>query len=97
MVLLWHWLAGHPWEIVGYTGTVLFGSRFIVQWYKSEIVGRSIIPVAFWYLSLAGGTVSLAYALHIQSGPFIAGQAGGLLIYARNLFLVHRDRQEPAV
>ena len=82
----------HAWEAVGYFGTALFASRFFVQWFKSEIEGRSIIPVAFWYISLAGGLVSLAYAIHIHSGPFIVGQGGGLFVYSRNLFLIFRER-----
>lgn len=87
------WLtASHIWEGVGYCGTTVFASRFFVQWFKSEIAGRSVIPLAFWYISLAGGLLSLAYALHIHSGPFIVGQAGGLVVYVRNLYLIFRER-----
>jgi lipid-A-disaccharide synthase-like uncharacterized protein len=82
----------HLWELVGYCGTVLFASRFFVQWFKSEMEGRSVIPVAFWYFSLGGGLISLVYAIHIQSGPFIVGQAGGLVVYFRNLYLIFREK-----
>jgi lipid-A-disaccharide synthase-like uncharacterized protein len=82
----------HLWEVVGYFGTTLFASRFFVQWFKSEIEGKSVIPVAFWYISIGGGLVSLIYALHIRSGPFIVGQAGGLVVYLRNLFLIFREQ-----
>lgn len=87
------WLTlDHLWLIVGLLGQALFASRFLVQWFKSEMEGRSIIPVAFWYCSLAGGIVSLAYAIHIESAPFIIGQGSGLVVYSRNLYLIFRER-----
>lgn len=45
-----------------------------------------MVPRAFWYLSLGGGTVLLIYALHRRDPVFALGQAGGLAIYARNLW-----------
>ncbi len=81
------------WLIVGFLGQVLFGMRFIIQWIYSERLGRSRIPLAFWYFSVAGGATLLAYAIFKVDPVFIAGQAGGLLIYMRNLVLVHRERK----
>ncbi len=64
------WLTNdHIWLLIGFAGTFLFASRFIVQWLESEREGRSVIPVAFWYCSLAGGIVTLAYTIHLQSVP----------------------------
>ncbi|HSC17819.1 MAG TPA: lipid-A-disaccharide synthase N-terminal domain-containing protein [Rhizomicrobium sp.] len=91
MVARWLTL-DHVWLVVGLMGQALFASRFIVQWFKSEMEGRSVIPVAFWYCSLAGGVVSLAYAVHIESAPFIIGQGSGLVVYSRNLYLIFRER-----
>ena len=95
-----HWLSlmtGHPgdaaWLAFGFFGTALFGSRFLVQWIMSEMKGKSVMPVAFWYFSIAGGIVTLIYAVHIKSPPFILGQALPLVIYARNLWLVQRERR----
>ena len=82
----------HVWLVIGLLGQALFASRFIIQWFKSEMEGRSVIPVAFWYCSLAGGVVSLAYAIYIESAPFIIGQASGLFVYCRNLYLIFRER-----
>jgi lipid-A-disaccharide synthase-like uncharacterized protein len=48
------------------------------------------VPRSFWYLSLAGGTVLLAYAIHLRDPVFILGQATGFLIYSRNLWFIHR-------
>jgi len=80
-------------KVVGIIGQVLFGSRFFVQWAASERAGRSVIPVAFWYLSLVGAALTLIYAIKIQEPIFMVPQAGGLLIYSRNLFFVYRDRR----
>ena len=52
------------------------------------------MPVAFWYFSLAGGLVTLIYAIHIKNPPFILGQAVPLVIYARNLWLVRREQEQ---
>ena len=80
------------WIAVGFAGPLLFSARFIVQWVLSERKGRSYIPMAFWYFSIAGGMTLLAYAIHRQDPVFIAGQAFGLIIYLRNLTLISRER-----
>src|SRR5437868_5223343 len=80
------------WLAIGFLGQALFASRFIIQWFKSEMEGRSIIPVAFWYCSLGGGVVLLAYAVHKLDPVFILGQASGLFVYSRNLYLISRER-----
>jgi lipid-A-disaccharide synthase-like uncharacterized protein len=80
------------WLGVGFGGQALFASRFIIQWFKSEIVGRSVIPMAFWYCSLGGGIVLLSYAIHIRD-PVITGQMTGLIVYSRNLFLIFREKR----
>ncbi len=51
-----------------------------------------MIPLAFWYFSLAGGAVLLAYAIHRRDPVFILGQATGFLIYSRNLWFIYRPR-----
>jgi lipid-A-disaccharide synthase-like uncharacterized protein len=83
----------HVWLIIGFVGQGLFASRFIVQWFKSEMEGRSVIPLAFWYCSIGGGIVSLAYAIEISSWPFIISQGTGLIVYVRNLALIFRERE----
>jgi lipid-A-disaccharide synthase-like uncharacterized protein len=87
------WVTADPiWLAIGLIGNVLFASRFIVQWFQSEREGRSVIPVSFWYLSLAGGIVTTVYAFHLKSLPYALGQASGLFVYGRNLFLIFRER-----
>lgn len=81
------------WLIVGFSGQALFAARFLAQWLYSERQKRSAVPVAFWYFSLAGGLTLLAYAIYRRDPVFFVGQLSGLAIYARNLQLIHRERQ----
>ena len=78
-----------PWFLVGFAGQFLFMMRFVVQWVHSERERRSIVPVAFWFFSIGGGMVLLAYAIYRRDPVFIAGQALGMVIYARNLYLIY--------
>ncbi len=80
-----------PWLIVGFLGQALFSARFIIQWIASERAKRSIVPPAFWLLSLGGGATLLAYAIYRQDPVFILGQGAGLFIYLRNLVLIRRQ------
>lgn len=82
----------HIWIIIGLFGQLLFSCRFIIQWITSEKMKRSVIPIAFWYLSIAGSLTLLSYAIHKLDPVFIIGQAGGLVIYFRNLMLIHKEK-----
>ncbi|MEO1556501.1 MAG: lipid-A-disaccharide synthase N-terminal domain-containing protein [Pseudomonadota bacterium] len=79
------------WVILGLTAQLSFTARFIVQWIASERAGRSYVPLAFWYLSITGGSLLLTYAIYRQDVVFILGQSMGLVVYARNLILIHRS------
>ncbi|MCC5016204.1 MULTISPECIES: lipid-A-disaccharide synthase N-terminal domain-containing protein [Legionella] len=80
------------WLTIGFIGQGIFSARFVVQWLISEKVKRSVIPVAFWYLSLLGGLTLLVYSIYKQDPVFILGQSTGVFIYARNLYLIQRER-----
>ena len=58
-------------------GQALFASRFFVQLLKSEMEGRSVVPVAFWYFSIGGGFITLIYAYHLGPVglPFLIAQS----------------------
>jgi lipid-A-disaccharide synthase-like uncharacterized protein len=82
----------HPiWFVLGLVGQATFFSRFLVQWIASERQGRSFVPPAFWWLSLAGSMLLLAYAVHRKDPVFVLGQAFGWIVYARNLVLLRRE------
>jgi lipid-A-disaccharide synthase-like uncharacterized protein len=80
------------WVSVGLAGQLMFSMRFIVQWVTSERARESVIPIAFWWFSIAGGVILLSYALWRRDPVFIVGQATGLVIYTRNLWLIHASR-----
>lgn len=82
------------WIGVGLLGQCLFMARFIVQWIHSEKHGKSLIPVSFWYLSLLGGLVVLAYGLHKLDPVIILGQLPGTIVYTRNLMLIKRNQSQ---
>ncbi len=86
------------WLTIGFLGQALFSARFLVQWLASERARRSVIPLAFWFLSLGGGATLLAYALYRRDPVFVLGQGAGLIIYLRNLMLLRREacQQETA-
>ncbi|HDM10889.1 MAG: lipid-A-disaccharide synthase N-terminal domain-containing protein [Deltaproteobacteria bacterium] len=81
------------WLAIGFLGQALFSMRFLVQWIYSEKKKRSVIPLAFWYFSLAGGITLLSYAIYRKDPVFILGQATGVFIYTRNLQLIARERK----
>ena len=94
-----HFLDPRSWQwdvlaILGFGAQALFASRFIIQWIASERARRSHIPIHFWYLSLSGGILMTVYGLLRRDPVIILGQAPGLIVYARNLVLIHRHHAE---
>jgi lipid-A-disaccharide synthase-like uncharacterized protein len=81
------------WVVVGLTGQLMFSMRFIVQWISSERARKSVMPIAFWYFSIAGGLILLSYAIYRRDPVFILGQATGIIIYSRNLYLIHAEKR----
>ncbi len=84
------------WVILGFAAQAFFTARFAVQWIASERVGKSVIPVAFWWCSIGGGILLLVYALYRRDPVFIAGQLFGVFVYLRNLYFVLRERKAGA-
>lgn len=85
------------WLVIGFFAQAMFSARFLIQWIASERAGRSVVPVAFWFFSIAGGALLFAYALYRQDPVFIVGQGAGLFIYARNLWLIFREHRAALV
>lgn len=81
------------WLGIGFFGQSLFFSRWLLQWFVSEKKAESQIPVSFWYMSLTGSVIVLAYAIHKIDPVFIAGQSVGTVVYIRNLILIHRAKE----
>nr|WP_319249956.1 lipid-A-disaccharide synthase N-terminal domain-containing protein [uncultured Celeribacter sp.] len=81
------------WVVFGLLAQLMFTARFLVQWIASERAKDSVMPVAFWYFSLAGGVMLLTYALYRRDPVFVLGQSLGVVIYARNLWLIYANRR----
>ena len=81
------------WLTVGLLGQLMFTARCVVQWWASEKAGRSVVPVAFWYFSILGSLIVLAYGIHKLEPVIIIGQLPGTVIYARNLWLLRKEKE----
>ena len=84
------------WLIFGLFAQGCFFMRFFIQWLASEKQKKSVVPVYFWYFSLAGGISLLIYAIHIKDFVFTLGQGAGVFIYLRNLILINRNKKSPS-
>jgi lipid-A-disaccharide synthase-like uncharacterized protein len=49
------------WKLVGYTGASMFAGRWFVQWWAAKRAGRVVVPRLFWYMSVVGSLMTLAY------------------------------------
>lgn len=81
------------WVTFGLVGQAAFFMRFLVQWLASEKAKKSTIPISFWYFSIIGAIILLAYAIHQKDPVFILGQSAGFIIYFRNLWLIRKAGQ----
>ncbi|MEP6567610.1 MAG: lipid-A-disaccharide synthase N-terminal domain-containing protein, partial [Mesorhizobium sp.] len=70
-------------------------ARFLVQWISSERAGKSVIPFAFWFFSMGGGLMTLAYGIVRREPVIILGQALSTIIYVRNIMLILKERRQP--
>ena len=82
------------WVLLGFAAQAFFTMRFLVQWIASERVGKSVIPLAFWWCSIGGGLLLFVYALYRRDPVFILGQGFGVFVYLRNLQFVLRERRQ---
>ena len=83
------------WVVIGLVGQFMFTMRFVIQWLASEKARKSVMPVSFWFFSIAGGLIVLAYAIHKKDPVFIIGQGAGIVIYLRNLYFILVEHKKP--
>ena len=88
------WIEWHLWKVIGWTGNVVFFSRFIVQWLATEKRKQVVVPTAFWWLSLIGTLLLLSYALFDRrDSVFIFAYAFSWIPYIRNLIIHQRHKR----
>lgn len=85
--------AGVVWVAIGLGGQVAFSGRMLLQWLVSERERRSVVPAAFWWLSLIGGVMLFAYFVWRQDVVGVLGQSSGLVIYGRNIRLIYKRKR----
>ncbi|HLM52375.1 MAG TPA: lipid-A-disaccharide synthase N-terminal domain-containing protein [Pseudoxanthomonas sp.] len=61
--LAWTGLHMTPWKLIGLTGALMFGARWLVQFAASRRARRPVIPRLFWYMSIVGSLMTLSYFL----------------------------------
>ncbi len=83
----WSWL-----DLLGLIGQLVFSFRFITQWIESERKGESVIPVSFWYWSIAGSLILTLYWIGKRSPIGIIANLPNALIYMRNLHLIRKKK-----
>jgi len=79
------------WLAFGLVAQLAFAARFLVQWIMSERAGKSVVPMAFWFFSVAGGTMTLIYGLVKREPIIIFGQLLSNVIYVRNIMLIWKN------
>ncbi|OGC59286.1 hypothetical protein A2473_00780 [candidate division WWE3 bacterium RIFOXYC2_FULL_42_13] len=85
-----------PWIIFGFAAQFVFFLRFAYQWYVSEKKKESVIPIGFWYLSLVGTIMILAYSIYRKDIVFSTASVLNAVIYIRNLALISAKRKKEA-
>src|SRR3954449_57483 len=81
--------------VLGFIGNALFSMRFLVQWIASERQGESVIPVSFWYWSIAGSVLMCIYFIFRRDPVGILAYLPNSLIYIRNLMLIKKGGSPP--
>src|SRR6478672_5364887 len=96
--LIWHdgkllGIQWSVWKVIGWLGNAIFFTRFFVQWYATEKLKQVVVPIAFWWLSLAGSLLILIYALRQRDSVFIFAYVFTWIPYIRNLVIHYRHKQ----
>lgn len=80
-------IALNAWKIVGLSGSLIFGLRFLIQWIASERARKSVIPFGFWECSALGSLLALSYfAIYRHDSVGVIQNLLPLPIYLRNLY-----------
>ena len=80
------------WLAFGLVAQLAFAARFLVQWIMSERAGKSVVPMAFWFFSMAGGLMTLIYGIAKREPVIIVGQMAATVVYVRNIMLIVKNR-----
>ncbi|MDQ7917923.1 lipid-A-disaccharide synthase N-terminal domain-containing protein [Mesonia sp. MT50] len=82
---------------IGFTAQILFASRIIIQWFKSEKANKIKTPVIFWKLSLLGAIMFFIYGYLRRDFSIMLGQAIIYFVFIRNLALQKEWKPSPFI
>ena len=82
----------HFWKLIGWSGNLIFFSRFFVQWIATEKRKKVTVPMSFWWLSLIGSVLLLIYGVWQRDSVFIFSYAFTWIPYIRNIVIAGRNR-----
>jgi len=87
----------HPWKIVGLTGSLVFGLRFVIQWIASERARKSVIPFGFWECSALGSLLLIIYFMYKKESVGLMQTLLPFPIYLRNIYFryTHKTPKHP--
>ncbi len=80
------------WILAGILGQCIWGTRFLVQWFLSEKLGKSHFPMGFWWLSVVGAMLNLVYTTWLGKPEFMAAFLIAWFVPVRNLILEYKRR-----
>ncbi|MCB9860460.1 MAG: lipid-A-disaccharide synthase N-terminal domain-containing protein [Phycisphaeraceae bacterium] len=83
---------GVIWVALGFGAQIIFSARFLIQWIVSERRKQSVVPEIFWWISLVGGISLFCYFVWRQDIVGVFGQSSGVVIYARNIRLIKKQK-----
>ena len=77
----------------GSLGQIVFTLRFVYQWIYSRKRHESMLPLGFWLISLSGSAIIVSYAIVRHDPVLILGQSTGLVVYLRNIWILHKAKK----
>lgn len=89
--------ASLAWVVIGILGQIAFFLRMTIQWAVSEKRKESVVPEVFWWLSFVGGVMLFSYFIWRRDIVGVLGQSTGVVIYARNIRLIHKKKHRTAL
>lgn len=76
----------------GIIGQAIFSCRFIYQWYYSEKVKKSVLPLGFWIFSIIGSLIISTYSFYLGLYPILIGHLFGIVLYSRNVVIYKKGK-----
>ncbi len=85
------------WKLIGWTGALCFGLRWVVQVWHRARTKLTDIPKSFWWISIIGSGMALAYFLFGQQDSVgVLQNALPLALAIWNLIMDRKSKNAPS-